>query len=427
MKNILILGSQYGDEGKGKIVDLITEKADAVVRFQGGHNAGHTLVINGQKTVLRLLPSGILRQHVNCFIGNGVVVSPKALLEEITELELKGVPVRDRLFISGLCPLVLSYHVALDKAREQKKKIGTTNRGIGPTYEDKIARRALRFIDLFDTGKFSEKLTELLDYHNFVLEHYYKTTPVEYNQVLDESLSLSSILQPMLCDVTTALQQLKDQGKCILFEGAQGALLDIDHGTYPYVTSSNTTIGAVATGSGFNPLNLDAVFGVMKAYTTRVGGGPFVTELKDEIGKQLAERGNEFGSVTGRPRRCGWLDLVALKRSVEINGITSLAIMKLDVLDQLPSIKFCVAYRYQGKVITDMPAMADVLDACEPIYEEIPGWSDPTFAKTSWDDLPIQARNFLKSIETYLGIPTILVSTGPDREQSILLKDIWSA
>lgn len=426
MKNILILGSQWGDEGKGKVVDLLTENADCVVRFQGGHNAGHTLVINGEKTILRLLPSGMLRKHIKCFIGNGVVLSPSALLQEISELELKGVPVRDRLFISGACALVLPYHVALDKAKEKQKAIGTTGRGIGPAYEDKIARRALRFADMFNEQLFVEKLKEVLEYHNFVLENYYKAKPVSLNAVLEDSLSLAMKLKPMLCDVTATLNQYKTDGKRILFEGAQGALLDIDHGTYPYVTSSNTTIGAVGTGSGFSPLHLDKVLGIVKAYSTRVGGGPFITELENETGAFLAEKGNEFGSVTGRPRRCGWLDLVALKRAVEINKMSSLAMMKLDVLDELASVKLCIAYRKNEKTITDMPTDLETLNACEPLYEEFHGWKTATVGIKTWEELPRPAQQFLKAIEMYVGIPISLISTGPDREQSIILKDIWN-
>lgn len=425
-QNILVLGSQWGDEGKGKVVDLLTQDADCVVRFQGGHNAGHTLVINGEKTILRLLPSGILRKHIQCFIGNGVVLSPDALLQEIAELEVKDIPVRDRLFISGACTLVLPYHVALDKAKEVKQAIGTTGRGIGPAYEDKVGRRALRFYDLFNERGFDEKLRENLEYYNFLLEKYYQVDPVDYNQLLDHSLSLAMKLKPMLCDVTRKLNRYISEGKRILFEGAQGALLDIDHGTYPYVTSSNTTIGAVGTGCGVSPQKIDYVMGIVKAYSTRVGGGPFVTELHDETGKHLAEKGNEFGSVTGRPRRCGWLDLVALKRAVVLNDMSALAMMKLDVLDELATVKLCVAYRYKDKILNTMPSSLEKLQQCEPVYEEFQGWQTSTVGITHFEDLPKAARHFLNAIEEFVGIPNTLISTGPDREQTILQKDIWA-
>lgn len=425
MKNILILGSQWGDEGKGKVVDLLTEHADCVVRFQGGHNAGHTLVIDGEKTILRLLPSGILRPHVHCYIGNGVVLSPQALLQEVSELESKNIPVRDRLFISGACTLVMPYHVALDKAKEKRRAIGTTGRGIGPAYEDKVARRALRFSDLFNDHVFADKLKELLDYHNFILTQYYQADAVDYHQTLENTLAMAMKLKPMLADVTAQLNQAREHGKCILFEGAQGALLDIDHGTYPFVTSSNTTAGAVGTGCGFGPLHLDAVLGITKAYTTRVGGGPFPTELQDDIGKQLAQRGQEFGSVTGRPRRCGWLDLVALKRAVQINSMSGLVMTKLDVLDALATVKLCVAYRLEDKTLHEMPTDLERFSLCEPVYEEMPGWQSSTVGAKSWADLPNAAQQFMRAIEAYVGIPISIISTGPDRSETIVLDDCW--
>lgn len=424
-KAILILGSQWGDEGKGKVVDLLTEHADVVVRFQGGHNAGHTLVIQGEKTVLRLLPSGILRRHVKCFIGNGVVLSPSALLQEVSELESKNVPVRDRLYISGACPLVLPYHVALDHAKENKKAIGTTGRGIGPAYEDKVARRAIRFSDLFDDALFATKLAEVLEYYNFILTRYYEAPAVDYARVLEETLSMAPKLKPMLADVVAMLYEMRTQDKRIIFEGAQGALLDVDHGTYPYVTSSNTTAGAVATGCGFGPRYLDLILGITKAYTTRVGKGPFPTELHDEVGKGLGERGKEFGSVTGRPRRCGWLDVVALRRSADINSFSSLCLTKLDVLDGLETIKLCVAYEYAGKRYENFFAGADILAQVKPVYEELPGWSESTVGVKSFEDLPLHAKAYVKRIAHLVGVPISMISTGPDRSETICLDDLF--
>ncbi|MDX1901826.1 MAG: adenylosuccinate synthase [Gammaproteobacteria bacterium] len=424
-KHIIILGAQWGDEGKGKIVDLLMEQANVVARFQGGHNAGHTLVINGKKTILRLIPSGILHSHVMCLIGNGVVVSPTALMQEITELEQKGVPVTERLRISALCPLILASHVALDQAREQAKgadKIGTTGRGIGPAYEDKVARRAIRFSDLFDEKIFLTKLDTLLDYHNFILEKYYRVAPIDRSEIADTLLSLAPKLRPMCADVTDLLKQARIEGQHIVFEGAQGTLLDIDHGTYPFVTSSNTVAGAASSGTGFGLRHIDYVLGVVKAYTTRVGAGPFPPELHDEIGKQIAERGHEFGSVTGRPRRCGWLDMVMLRRSVELNSLSALCVTKLDVLDHLPTIRVCTAYRYQGTTFTEVPADADVLAHAEPIYEEFPGWSESTLGVTTFSDLPANAQQYLLRIEEMAGIPIDIISTGPDRNETIILR-----
>lgn len=425
-KNIAILGGQWGDEGKGKIVDMLTEKAHVAVRFQGGHNAGHTLVINGRKTVLRLVPSGILHAHVTCLIGNGVVLSPTALLTEIDELEEQGVNVRERLYISESCVLLLPYHVALDRAREQTKgqlAIGTTGRGIGPAYEDKVARRALRFCDLFDEQRLHVHLKEVLAYHNFILQHYYQVPPIDFQQLFTELLSVAAKLQPMRADVVALLTKYRHENKNILFEGAQGTLLDIDHGTYPYVTSSNTVAGAISCGSGFGPLYLDYILGITKAYTTRVGAGPFPTELKgDSIGELLAKRGNEFGSVTGRPRRCGWLDMVALRRAIEINSFSGLAITKLDVLDELASIKICHAYRLHGQAYQHPPQECDLLAQCEPIYEELPGWQESTLGITSFAKLPDKAQRYLLRIEELTGVPIDIISTGPERSHTIVLR-----
>ncbi len=424
-KHVVVLGTQWGDEGKGKIVDLLTDQAEVVVRFQGGHNAGHTLVINGEKTVLHLIPSGILRDHVKCFIGNGVVLSPEALLAEMAKLEATGVPVRERLSLSAACPLILPYHVSLDVARELKRgdaKIGTTGRGIGPAYEDKVARRGLRLGDLAVPVRFAERLKEVLDYHNFVLTQYYGVAAIDYQQCHDETLAMGEQLLPMMTDVTTALQQFREAGARILFEGAQGTLLDIDHGTYPFVTSSNTTAGGTATGSGFGPLYLDYVLGITKAYTTRVGGGPFPTELFDETGARLAERGHEFGATTGRARRCGWFDAVALKQAVNINSVSGLCLTKLDVLDGLDSIRICVAYHdANGRAV---PAPVDAEDYLKivPVYEEVPGWSESTIGIQSLEDLPHQARHYIQRIEETVGAPIDIISTGPDRVETIVLR-----
>ena len=424
-KHVVVLGTQWGDEGKGKIVDLLTDQAEVVVRFQGGHNAGHTLVINGEKTVLHLIPSGILRDHVKCFIGNGVVLSPEALLAEMAKLEATGVPVRERLSLSAACPLILPYHVSLDVARELKRgdaKIGTTGRGIGPAYEDKVARRGLRLGDLAVPVRFAERLKEVLDYHNFVLTQYYGVAAIDYQQCHDETLTMGEQLLPMMTDVTTALQQFREAGARILFEGAQGTLLDIDHGTYPFVTSSNTTAGGTATGSGFGQLYLDYVLGITKAYTTSVGGGPFPTELFDETGARLAERGHEFGATTGRARRCGWFDAVALKQAVNINSVSGLCLTKLDVLDGLDSIRICVAYHdANGRAV---PAPVDAEDYLKivPVYEEVPGWSESTIGIQSLEDLPHQARHYIQRIEETVGAPIDIISTGPDRVETIVLR-----
>ena len=424
-KSVVIIGTQWGDEGKGKVVDLLTDRAGIVARFQGGHNAGHTLVIGGKKTVLHLIPSGILRANVTCLIGNGVVLSPSALLEEIRMLEANGVPVRDRLRISEACPLILPYHVALDHARELARgaaKIGTTGRGIGPAYEDKVSRRALRLGDLFHRERFAAKLGEVLDYHNFALQHYFKTDPVDFQQVLDETLAMGEELKPLVADVTEMLYQARKSGGNIMFEGAQGTLLDIDHGTYPYVTSSNTTAGGAATGSGAGPTTFDYVLGITKAYTTRVGSGPFPTELFDAMGEHLAKKGNEFGSTTGRPRRCGWFDAVALRRSNQINGISGLCITKLDVLDGLDSIRICVGYKVGDEERLTPPVGADAYEACQPVYIEMPGWKESTVGVRNYKDLPLNARTYLKKIEEVTETPIDIVSTGPDRDDTIILK-----
>lgn len=426
-KNVVVLGTQWGDEGKGKIVDLLTQDAQVVVRYQGGHNAGHTLKINGVKTVLRLIPSGMLRPHVTCYIANGVVLSPQALLSEIKELEVKGVSVRDRLRISLACPLILPCHVALDKARELhmgNSAIGTTGRGIGPAYEDKIARRALKVSDLFHPERFAKKLTELLDYHNFILTQYFKQPAVELQPMIDDALLWAEELKPMVCDVSACLHEHREKGDDILFEGAQGVYLDIDHGTYPFVTSSNTCVGSVINGAGFGPKYIDYVLGITKAYTTRVGGGPFPTELDDDIGKRIAERGQEFGAVTGRPRRCGWFDAVLLKRSIELNSITGLCITKLDVLDGFDVLKIAVAYKdSNGQLITRPPQAADDFEGLEPIYEEMAGWNENTADVTVMSDLPPNALAYLKRIESLLGIPIDMLSTGPERDSTIILRD----
>jgi adenylosuccinate synthase len=424
-KNVVVLGTQWGDEGKGKIVDLLTDQVEAVVRFQGGHNAGHTLVIDGEKTVLHLIPSGILRENVTCLIGNGVVLSPDALLSEIAELEDKGVPVRERLRISAACPLILPYHVALDQARELargKDKIGTTGRGIGPAYEDKVARRGLRLGDVLDAERFAEKLKSVLDYHNFVLSGFYKVDPVDYQATLDQAMAMVEQLAPMIADVTTLLHQYRNNGANILFEGAQGSLLDIDHGTYPFVTSSNTTAGGTATGSGFGPLYLDYVLGITKAYTTRVGSGPFPTELFDSTGEHLATRGHEFGATTGRPRRCGWFDAVALRNAVQINSVSGLCLTKLDVLDGLETIQICIGYQDANGEPVPYPVDSDDYAGLVPLYEEVPGWSESTIGAKSLDELPANARAYINRIEEVVGAPIDIISTGPDRVETIVLR-----
>jgi adenylosuccinate synthase len=424
-KNVVILGTQWGDEGKGKIVDLLTEEVAAVARFQGGHNAGHTLVIDGRKTVLHLIPSGILRPDVQCLIGNGVVLSPEALFKEIHELEANDVPVRERLKLSPACPLILPAHVALDQAREKARgelKIGTTGRGIGPAYEDKVARRGVRLGDLFHRERFASKLGEVMDYHNFMLRHFYNAEPVDFQQTLDELLAMGEELRPMVADVTGILHDIREAGRHIMFEGAQGTLLDIDHGTYPFVTSSNTTAGGTATGSGFGPLYLDYVLGITKAYTTRVGSGPFPTELDDDVGRHLAEKGHEFGSTTGRARRCGWFDAVALKRAIQINSISGLCLTKLDVLDGLDSVHICVGYHdADGKDLASAWD-ADSYSEVVPVYEELPGWNESTLGVQSLDELPDNARAYIKRIEEVTGAPVDIVSTGPDRKETIVLR-----
>ena len=423
-RNVVVIGTQWGDEGKGKIVDWLTDRAQGVVRFQGGHNAGHTLVIGGVKTVLHLIPSGILRNDVDCFIGNGVVLSPDALLAEMDELESHGVKnVVARLIVSEACPLILPYHAALDRAREAargEKKIGTTGRGIGPAYEDKVARRALRLQDLFKPVRFAEKLQELVDFHNFVLEKYYGQPKVDFQKTLDEALALAPRLQPLVADVPRALYHANKKGKNLLFEGAQGSLLDIDHGTYPFVTSSNCVSGAAAAGAGIGPMHLHYVLGITKAYSTRVGEGPFPTELSDDIGERLRQRGREFGATTGRPRRTGWFDAAALKRSIQLNGVSGLCITKLDVLDGAESVKICIGYRMEGQVSDILPVGADELEQCEPVYEELPGWQESTVGVKQFEKLPKAARDYLARVEKLCGVPIDLVSTGPDREETIV-------
>src|SRR3990167_3176035 len=424
-KSVVILGSQWGDEGKGKVVDMLMEQASVTIRFQGGHNAGHTLVINNQKTILRLIPSGILHPHAQCLIGNGVVLSPTALLEEIEELENRNLIVSKRLHISEACILLLPYHVALDRAREQakgKSAIGTTGRGIGPAYEDKVARRAIRFGDLFNEKYLSEKLEEVLDYHNFVLQQYHQHEAIEYRPLLDQLLKIAPPLKPLCTDVSASLATYRQAGKNILIEGAQGTLLDVDHGTYPYVTSSNTVAGAASVGSGFGPRYLDYILGITKAYTTRVGSGPFPTELTDELGARLAKQGNEFGSVTGRPRRCGWLDMVALRRSIQLNGFSGLCVTKLDVLDGLKTIKICTAYQLQNEVYNYPPLESELLAACEPIYEDLPGWQESTARIRTFKNLPAHAQQYLLRVEELAGVPIDIISTGPERKDTIILR-----
>ncbi len=424
-KNVVVVGTQWGDEGKGKVVDLLTDHAEAVVRFQGGHNAGHTLVVKGEKTVLHLIPSGILRKGVRCYIGNGVVLSPAALLEELEMLEGRGVPARARLGISEGCPLILPYHIALDQAREivrGNKAIGTTGRGIGPAYEDKVARRAIRLGELLDPAHFETRLREVLEYHNFALEHYYKVEKVDFQQTLDETLAQAEQIAPMIVDVPGAMHQASANGGNILLEGAQGSMLDIDHGTYPFVTSSTTTAGGAASGSGIGPCNLDYILGIVKAYTTRVGGGPFPTELFDTEGEHLGEKGHEFGATTGRRRRCGWLDTVALRRTFQINSVTGLCITKLDVLDGLETLRLCVAYQFDGEEIDTPPIGAEHFARCEPVYIEMPGWSDATVGAKSFEALPQNAQNYLKKIEEICGVPIDIISTGPDRDETMILR-----
>jgi adenylosuccinate synthase len=429
-KNVVVIGTQWGDEGKGKIVDWLTDQAQGVVRFQGGHNAGHTLVIGGTQTVLHLIPSGILRKDVACYIGNGVVVSPQALLDEVGMLERAGIDVLNRLRISEACPLILPCHVALDNAREIARglgKIGTTGRGIGPAYEDKVARRAVRLQDLFHRDRFAAKLGEILDYHNFVLKNYFQSPVVDFQQTMDETLSLVERIRPMVADVPRLLFEANRAGANLLFEGAQGALLDIDHGTYPFVTSSNCIAGAATTGSGIGPQMLHYVLGITKAYTTRVGAGPFPTELDNEVGRHLAKRGNEFGATTGRPRRCGWFDAAALKRSIQINGVSGLCVTKLDVMDGVETLRLGVGYKLTGngeeeKFSGIMPVGAEELASCEPVYEEMPGWSGSTVGIRNFEQLPMAARNYLKRMEEVCEVSIDMISTGPDREETIVLR-----
>ena len=423
--NVVILGSQWGDEGKGKIVDLLTDKASLVARFQGGHNAGHTLVIDGKKTALHLIPSGILRDHVTCVIGNGVVLAPDALLKEILMLEERGVQVRGRLKVSGSCPLILPYHIALDQARERARgnaKIGTTGRGIGPAYEDKVARRGLRLSDMVNMERFAEKLESLLEYHNFSLQHYYHADPVDYKQTLALAHTWAEALLPMMADVSEILHSAREAGENILFEGAQGSLLDIDHGTYPFVTSSNTTAGGTATGTGFGPMYLDYVLGITKAYTTRVGSGPFPTELHCAIGKHLGEKGHEFGTTTGRERRCGWFDAVALRQAVRINSISGICLTKLDVLDGLEELKICVGYRYADGSDAGNPTHADDFEGITPVYETLPGWKESTVGAQSLNELPQAAKAYIRRVEELIGAPVDVISTGPDRVETIILR-----
>lgn len=429
-RNVVVIGTQWGDEGKGKIVDLLTEKAYAVVRFQGGHNAGHTLVIDGEQTILHLIPSGILRDKVMCLIGNGVVLSPEALFAEVDELEQKAIPVIDRLRISESCPLLLDHHVALDAAREiarGKKAIGTTGRGIGPCYEDKAARRGLRVADLLNPDLFRTKLEPVMDYHNYVLKNFFKTKTVDFSESLDKNLALAERIKPMVADVTGLLQKFTENGHSILFEGAQGTLLDIDHGTYPYVTSSNTSAGSAACGTGVGPNQLHYILGITKAYTTRVGSGPFPTELDDKVGKHMGSRGHEFGATTGRKRRCGWIDAVALKRSCFINGITGMCITKLDVLDGLDTVRLCVAYRIDGEEQTSPPASAEELGRVEPVYEDLPGWEQSTAGIKIKTELPDNAIRYLDRIEQVTGVPIDIISTGPDRRQTVMLRNPFDA
>ena len=428
-KNVIIVGTQWGDEGKGKIVDLLTEKAEVVVRFQGGHNAGHTLVINGEKTVLHLIPSGILRANVQCVIGNGVVLAPDALITEMDKLIASGVPVEKRLLLSNACPLIMPYHVALDVAREKKRgkqAIGTTGRGIGPAYEDKVARRGLRLADLVNSENFKEKLSQVMEYHNFALKHYYKAEELDVNAVYTEMMSYRERLAPMMIDAIQLLDDCRKTGKPLMFEGAQGMMLDIDHGTFPFVTSSNTTAAAAASGSGVGPNCFTDILGIVKAYTTRVGAGPFPTELDDENGKHLGTVGHEFGATTGRQRRCGWFDAVLMRRSRQVNGLTTLCLTKLDVLDGLKKIKVCVAYDYKGQRLNVAPVGADILQECTPIYETLSGWKKPTNGVQSYDELPKEAIDYINRLSELVEVPIEIISTGPDRAETMVLRDPYA-
>jgi adenylosuccinate synthase len=431
-RNVVVVGTQWGDEGKGKVVDWLTDHAQGVARFQGGHNAGHTLVIKGVKTALQLIPSGIMRDEVACYVGNGVVVDPSHLLAEIERLEKIGLDVRSRLFVSESCPLILPFHVAVDKAREAARetsgagKIGTTGKGIGPAYEDKVARRALRAQDLKHPQRFAEKLRELLELHNFALGGYLKSAPLAFEPIFDEAMSAAEQIRPLLADVGYRIHKASRAGHNILFEGAQGTLLDIDHGTYPFVTSSNCVAGNAAAGAGVGPDQLHYILGITKAYTTRVGSGPFPTELPIEapgsVGHHLSSVGQERGTVTGRARRCGWLDAAALKRSMIINGVSGVCITKLDVLDGLPEIRMCVGYELGGRPIDILPLDADDIIACKPVYESFAGWTESTAGLKHWDQLPVAARRYLERVQQCMGVPIDMVSTGPDREHTILLR-----
>jgi adenylosuccinate synthase len=424
-RNVIVVGTQWGDEGKGKIVDLLTSHVAGVVRFQGGHNAGHTLIIDGNKTVLHLVPSGVLRDGVECIIGNGVVVHLPSLIEEIDGLIANGVDVENRLKISAACPLILPGHIALDLAREVARgsdKIGTTGRGIGPAYEDKVARRGLRVSDLLDADTFASRMREVSRLHNFMLEEYFRQDPVDVEAAIAEWLGFAERIKPMIADTPALLSEMNRQGKDLLFEGAQGTLLDVDHGTYPFVTSSNTTAGAAATGAGLGPTDFDAVLGIVKAYTTRVGAGPFPTELNDEVGRHLASIGAEFGATTGRPRRCGWFDAVVTRRAILNSGITGLCVTKLDVLDGVDTVKICTGYRLDGELTTNPPLSVDQYANVEPVYEELDGWAESTAGATQHDQLPANARAYLEQLEQVLGVPIDLISTGPDRDQTIVLK-----
>jgi len=424
--NVVVLGTQWGDEGKGKVVDLLTEHATHVVRYQGGHNAGHTLVIDGEKTVLHLIPSGILREQVQCVIGNGVVLSLDALFEEIATLEKSGVSVRERLAISDACVLILPYHIAIDQARERalnKNAIGTTGRGIGPAYEDKAARRAVRVADLFQPDVLKQKLQAAVGYHNHLLESLYSSDKLDVNQIIKECLAHAETLKPMVVNCAETLEQAQKQGATLLLEGAQGALLDVDHGTYPFVTSSNTTAGAAATGCGIGPRSLDYVLGITKAYATRVGAGPFPTELEDENGQHLGERGHEFGATTGRKRRCGWFDAVAVKRACAISSVSGICLTKLDVLDGLNEIQICTGYELDGENITFLPTGAEQLSKCKPIYESVSGWSDTTEGITDWNALPENAKKYIERLQQLVGVPIHIISTGPDRAHTMVLEN----
>ncbi|MDL2284090.1 adenylosuccinate synthase [Oxalobacter sp. OttesenSCG-928-P03] len=431
-RNVVVIGTQWGDEGKGKIVDWLTDHAQGVVRFQGGHNAGHTLVIGGQKTALQLIPSGIMRPGVACYIGNGCVLSIPDLLREIDQLEAAGIEVVSRLKVSEACPVILPYHAVLDQARERARgdaKIGTTGKGIGPAYEDKVARRAIRVSDLLNEKRFTEKLRENMDYHNFVLTRYLGTDPVDFEKTRDDTLAMAPRVRPLVADVSTALHQAYQSGASLLFEGAQGSLLDVDHGTYPYVTSSNCVAGNAAAGAGIGPGMLHYILGITKAYTTRVGSGPFPSELPLDsgIGKHLSEVGMEFGTVTGRQRRCGWFDAALLKRSIQINGVTGLCLTKLDVLDGLETIKICTGYKFDGRMIDIFPSNAEDAAHCEPVYEEMPGWKESTIGTQSMDRLPANAQAYVRRVEELAGIPVDMVSTGPDREETLVLRHPFKA